>query len=29
MVKYKSKSRYLVRQGHRQHFFKVKILGIK
>ncbi|HEY4495867.1 MAG TPA: 50S ribosomal protein L21 [Candidatus Paceibacterota bacterium] len=29
VVKYKSKSRYLVRQGHRQHFFKVKILGIK
>lgn len=29
VVKYKSKSRYLVRQGHRQHFFKVKILTIK
>lgn len=29
VVKYKPKSRYLVRQGHRQHFFKVKILGIK
>ena len=29
VVKYKSKSRYLVRQGHRQHFFKVKVLNIK
>lgn len=29
VVKYKPKSRYLVRRGHRQHFFKVKILGIK
>ena len=29
VVKYKPKSRYLVRQGHRQHFFKVKILTIK
>jgi len=29
VVKYKPKSRYLVRQGHRQHFFKVKILAIK
>ena len=29
VVKYKPKSRYLIRQGHRQHFFKVKILGIK
>lgn len=28
VVKYKSKSRYLVRQGHRQHFFKVKIISI-
>ena len=28
VVKYKPKSRYLVRQGHRQHFFKVKILSI-
>ena len=29
VVKYKPKSRYLIRQGHRQHFFKIKILGIK
>ena len=29
VVKYKPKSRYLVRQGHRQHFFKIKILGIR
>lgn len=28
VVKYKPKSRYLVRQGHRQHFFKVKITSI-
>src|SRR3989344_476058 len=29
VVKYKPKSRYLVSQGHRQHFFKIKILGIR
>ena len=29
VVKYKPKSRYLIRQGHRQHFFKIKILEIK
>ena len=29
VVKYKPKSRYLIRQGHRQHFFKIKILGIR
>ena len=29
IVKYKQKSRYLRRHGHRQPFFKVKILGIK
>jgi large subunit ribosomal protein L21 len=29
VVKYKQKSRYLRRNGHRQPFFKVKILGIK
>src|SRR3989344_362162 len=29
VVKYKPQSRYLIRQGHRQHFFKIKILGIK
>ncbi|MFA6273153.1 MAG: 50S ribosomal protein L21 [Candidatus Paceibacterota bacterium] len=29
VVKYKPKSRYMIRQGHRQHFFKVKILAIK
>ena len=28
VVKYKPKSRYLIRQGHRQHFFKVKITSI-
>ena len=28
VVKYKPKSRYLIRQGHRQHFFKIKILEI-
>ena len=29
VVKYKQKSRYLKRNGHRQSFFKVKILDIK
>ena len=29
VVKYKQKSRYLRRNGHRQPFFKVKILSIK
>ena len=29
VVKYKQKSRYLRRHGHRQPFFKVKILSIK
>jgi large subunit ribosomal protein L21 len=29
VVKYKAKSRYLVRQGHRQPFFKIKITDIK
>ena len=29
VVKYKQKSRYLRRAGHRQPFFKVKILTIK
>ena len=29
VVKYKQKSRYLKRNGHRQPFFKVKILNIK
>ncbi len=29
IVKYKQKSRYLRRAGHRQPFFKVKILSIK
>ncbi len=29
VVKYKQKSRYLKRNGHRQPFFKVKILDIK
>lgn len=29
VVKYKQKSRYLKRNGHRQEFFKVKILDIK
>lgn len=28
VVKYKQKSRYLRRNGHRQPFFKVKVLGI-
>ncbi len=28
VVKYKQKSRYLKRNGHRQPFFKVKILSI-
>ena len=29
VVKYKQKSRYLSRNGHRQPFFKVKIISIK
>ena len=29
VVKYKSKSRYFKRKGHRQPFFKVQITGIK
>jgi len=29
VLKYKQKSRYLKRNGHRQPFFKVKILDIK
>ena len=29
VVKYKQKSRYLKRDGHRQPFFKVKITSIK
>lgn len=29
VVKYKQKSRYLRRRGHRQPFFKVKITSIK
>ena len=29
VMKYKQKSRYLRRNGHRQPFFKVKILAIK
>jgi large subunit ribosomal protein L21 len=29
VVKYKQKSRYLKRNGHRQPFFKIKILSIK
>ncbi len=29
VIKYKQKSRYLRRNGHRQPFFKVKILNIK
>lgn len=29
VMKYKQKSRYLKRNGHRQPFFKVKITGIK
>lgn len=29
VMKYKQKSRYLKRNGHRQPFFKVKILSIK
>ncbi len=29
VVKYKQKSRYLKRNGHRQPFFKVKIISIK
>ena len=29
VVKYKQKSRYLRRKGHRQHFFRVKVISIK
>jgi large subunit ribosomal protein L21 len=29
ILKYKQKSRYLRRAGHRQHFFKVKVTAIK
>lgn len=29
VMKYKQKSRYLKRNGHRQPFFKVKIISIK
>ncbi|MCX6752329.1 MAG: 50S ribosomal protein L21 [Candidatus Nomurabacteria bacterium] len=29
VIKYKQKSRYLRRNGHRQPFFKVKIISIK
>lgn len=29
VLKYKQKSRYLKRNGHRQPFFKVKIISIK
>lgn len=29
VVKYKQKSRYLRRNGHRQPYFKIKILSIK
>jgi len=29
VIKYKQKSRYLKRNGHRQPFFKVKIVSIK
>lgn len=29
VVKYKQKSRYLKRNGHRQHYLKVKITSIK
>ncbi len=29
VIKYKQKSRYFVRRGHRQHFFQVKITSIK
>ena len=29
VVKYKQKSRYLKRNGHRQPFFKIKVLDIK
>lgn len=29
VVKYKQKSRYLRRKGHRQPYFKVKIISIK
>ena len=29
VVKYKQKSRYLRRNGHRQPFFKIKIISIK
>lgn len=29
VMKYKAKSKYLKRNGHRQHYFKVKITSIK
>jgi large subunit ribosomal protein L21 len=29
VIKYKQKSRYFIRRGHRQHFFLVKIESIK
>jgi large subunit ribosomal protein L21 len=29
VMKYKQKSRYLKRNGHRQHFFQVKITSVK
>jgi large subunit ribosomal protein L21 len=29
VVKYKAKSRYLVRKGHRQPYFKIKVTAIK
>ncbi len=29
VVKYKQKSRYLKRNGHRQPFFKIKVIDIK
>ncbi len=29
IIKYKQKSRYLRRNGHRQPFFKVKIISVK
>jgi large subunit ribosomal protein L21 len=29
VIKYKAKSNYFVKRGHRQHFLKVKVLEIK
>ncbi len=29
VIKYKQKSRYFKKKGHRQHFIEVKITGIK